>query len=525
MKMRGRGLRGVRWWRRVWLSVGLGGAVFLLLMAVLVGRAGPILRGRVVEALSARFNSRVELDDLQVHVATGLDVEGKGLRIFAPDDVVAAGAKEPLIAVRQFDFRAGLLGLLIKPTRVGRVHVSGLAIHIPPKAMRRQGAGGRHMGKMKIRVEEIDCDDSELVIGTDKPDKDPKVFHLQHIVLHEVGPKAPWQFHAVLTNAVPKGNIDAEGTFGPWSTEAPGDSGVAGRYVFDHADLNTIKGIGGMLHSTGSFDGRLDRIAVRGTTEVPNFSLDTANHPVPLWTRFNAIVDGTSGDTYLQPVEAKLGQSQFVCRGAVVNVKGRGHLIDLQVDVPAGRIEDFLALSVKTEPAVMTGVIATKARLRIPPGKESVSQKMSMQGKFALQQIHFTNAGIEDKVDGMSLRAQGKPGKAMPGAPDVQSRMTGEFAMGEGELRFRQLNYTLPGAEVRLNGVYSMDGSKFEFLGKVRTEAKLSQMIASGWKSWLLKPVDPFFHKDGAGAEIPVKISGVNGKPHFGLHFGGDTVK
>jgi hypothetical protein len=62
-----------------------------------------------------------------------------------------------------------------------------------------------------------------------------------------------------------------------------------------------------------------------------------------------------------------------------------------------------------------------------------------------------------------------------------------------------------------------MDGKQFNFFGKVRTEAKVSEMIASKWKSFLLKPVDPFFHHNGAGAEIPVKITGTEDEPHFGL--------
>jgi hypothetical protein len=41
-------------------------------------------------------------------------------------------------------------------------------------------------------------------------------------------------------------------------------------------------------------------------TKTPDFALDTANHPVPLETTFQTLVDGTSGDTYLRPVEAKL---------------------------------------------------------------------------------------------------------------------------------------------------------------------------------------------------------------------------
>ncbi len=51
----------------------------------------------------------------------------------------------------------------------------------------------------------------------------------------------------------------------------------------------------------------------------------------------------------------------------------------------------------------------------------------------------------------------------------------------------------------------------------MRTDAKVSQMVVSKWKSILLKPVDPFFKKDGAGAEIPVKISGTRSAPKFGL--------
>ncbi|WP_157477664.1 AsmA family protein [Granulicella tundricola] len=500
----------------------LAAAVLIGVLQILVARAGPILKGRVVETLKTRFDSKVELDRLQVSILQGLNVTGGGLRIYPPDDVMAAGAKAPLISVDAFEFHAGLLGLVFKPMHVGAVHVRGLAIHIPPRKMRQQGAAKpRHLGKVKIEVDEIVCDDSQLVIGTDKPDKDPKLFELKHIVLRDVGPNAPWPYDAVLTNAVPKGDIHAAGSFGPWNTESPGDSSVMGDYRFDHADLNTIKGIGGILHSTGHFEGQLDRIAVQGTADVPDFSLDTANHPMYLKTEFSAVVDGTSGDTYLQPVQARLGESDFTCSGAVVNVKGKGHIIDLDVDVPAARIQDFLQLSVKTEPAVMSGVITTKTKLHIRPGPESVTQKLSLKGGFVLKRIHFTNPEVEDKVDMLSLRAEGNPKDAKPGAPDVHSLMTGQFEMSGGKLNFSNLNYTLPGASVALAGVYSLDGQQFEFTGKVRTQAKLSQMVASKWKSLLLKPVDPFFHKDGAGAVIPVKISGTKSAPKFGLNLGG----
>jgi hypothetical protein len=514
-------IRRHKGWRLAgWIALAVL-VVLLVVGEVMLKRAEPILKGRVIETLSTRFNSHVELDDLQVSIIKGLAVSGKGLRIFAPDDVVAAGAKEPIIAVQQFDFHIGLVGLFIKPTHVRAAHVQGLAIHIPPKSVREQGASNsRRSGKIKIIVDEIVFDDSQLVIGTDKPDKDPKLFELKHIVLRDVGSQSASPYDATLTNAVPKGDIHAVGTFGPWNTESPGDSAVTGKYIFDHADLNTIKGIGGMLHSVGDFTGRLNRIEVKGTADVPNFSLDTANHPVPLHTQFSAIVDGTSGDTYLQPVDAKLGASRFSCSGAVVNIKGKGHTIDLDVDVPAGRIEDFLQLAVKTQPVVMTGVLEMKTKLHIRPGKESVTQKLGLNGEFKLQQMHFTNPDMQDKVDMMSLRAQGDPKEAKPGAEDVNSHMSGKFQMADGKLNLQDLNFVMPGATVRLAGVYTLDGKKFDFTGKVRTDAKLSQMVSSRWKGWMLKVADPFFHKHGAGAEIPVKITGTNTAPKFGLDIG-----
>jgi hypothetical protein len=43
--------------------------------------------------------------------------------------------------------------------------------------------------------------------------------------------------------------------------------------------------------------------------------------------------------------------------------------------------------------------------------------------------------------------------------------------------------------------------------------------MTTGWKSVLLKPIDPLFKKDGAGTEIPFKVTGTRSEPHFGLDF------
>jgi AsmA-like C-terminal region len=505
-------------WRRGIASAALGLVVLGIVIQIVLTHAGPILKGRVVETLRARFHSEVQLDSLQVGIGRGLEVTGSGLRIFPPDDQRSEANNKPIIAIEEFHFRASPLGLFFKPTHVRLVTVRGLAINVPPASQRQKEAGQKRVDKVKIKLDEIVCDDSQLVIGTDKPDKDARVFLLKHIVLRDLGPNTAWPFDAILTNPIPKGEIHASGTFGPWVGENPGGSKVTGKYLFEHADMNTIKGIGGELRSTGSFDGQLNRIGVRGKVDVPDFSLDTANHPMPLSTEFQAVVDGTSGDTYLENIQAKLGSSEFSCQGAVIGVKGQGHKIDVKTDVPDGQIADFLGLAVKTNPAPMTGHLNLQAELQIAPGTESVTQKMTMHGAFTLRQIHFTNPSIEDKVDLMSLRAQGKTDELKPGAPDVTSRMTGKFAMEKGDLEFSRLDYSLPGGEVRLTGHYAMDGRQYEFAGKVRTKAEVSEMVASKWKSVLLKPIDPVFSKHGWGTEVPIKVSSdKDGKPKFGF--------
>ena len=46
----------------------------------------------------------------------------------------------------------------------------------------------------------------------------------------------------------------------------------------------------------------------------------------------------------------------------------------------------------------------------------------------------------------------------------------------------------------------------------LRMDAKLSQLV-TGKKSFLLKAIDPFFSKNGAGTEIPITISGTRDNP------------
>ena len=133
---------------------------------------------------------------------------------------------------------------------------------------------------------------------------------------------------------------------------------------------------------------------------------------------------------------------------------------------------------------------------------------------------HFTNEKVQGRLDSLSLRSQGKPKQAQEHeGEDVPVDLQGVFTLKDGLLSFSLLHFLIPGTHVDMTGDYSLDGQKFDFRGKARLDAKVSQMT-TGWKSILLKPVDPFFSKDGAGTEVPIRITGTESEPHFGLDFG-----
>jgi hypothetical protein len=509
-------------WRWI-IGIAAVALVILIAVAIVISRAEPILRARVLETLSTRFKGEVELGQFHVTLSHGVKVQGTGLKIYGEDDpnMHKAGV-QPLIAVSEFRFRAGLLELLRSPMRVDTVYVKGLQLNLPPREQQQQTKRMRAWGhKIRIYVQRFICEDAQLVINTARPDKLPLEFNINHLKMTGIGPGQPLQFEANLINPKPLGDIASRGSFGPWQADSPRDTQVRGTYSFNNADLGTIKGIGGILSSTGEYAGSLDRITVDGTTNTPDFHIDTSGHPVLLQTKFHAMVDGTSGDTYLQPVRAKLLHSLIVAQGSVLRVKNvKGHHILLDVTVENGRMEDLLQLGVRTDPPVMTGAVQLKMKLDLPPGAEDVPKRLKLAGNFRVSDALFTNRKVQGKIDNLSLRSQGKPKLAKDDIPDnVPSSLSGVFKLSTGLLSFSQLHFEAPGTLVRLTGRYSLDGNQFDFRGKARLDAKPSQMV-TGWKSLLLKPVDPFLNKHGAGTEVAVKITGTKSEPHFGLDLG-----
>lgn len=488
-------------------------------------QAEPILRGRVVESLQTRFNSQVQLREFHVTFKEGIGVEGKNLSLHSN----LYPGLPPQITVEEFSFHTGLFDLFRSPMHIGLVKLKGLDINLPPKeeraAMPKNKDGG---GKIDIFIDRIVCDNASLILLTDNPKKHPLEFDIHALHMKSVGADRPMHFEAQLVNPKPIGNIDTEGNFGPWNSGEPHSTPVEGTYSFTDADLSTTHGITGILSSKGRYYGPLDTITVDGETDTPDFSVDVSGHKLALHTNFHAIVDGTNGNTYLQPVRAHFLNTDLTAKGYVVRgAQGKGHDISLNIVVNKGRIEDLLLMGASSDPA-MTGAIYLKTKFDLPTGQTSVSQRLRLQGSFHIDDTLFTNRNIQKHVDELSLRGQGKADQARqlpdesggiePPVPQIPATLEGTFSMANQTITLPHLEFQVPGADIQLAGTYSLDGQEFNFGGKARLKAHVSGVVG-GWKGMLLAPANPFFAKHGAGTEVPIKITGTKASPHVGLNF------
>jgi hypothetical protein len=510
--------------RNVWLLVSLLIALLVLVLGFLGWRLAPYVRDRAVRALGDKFESEVQLASLTVTWSPRLGVSGEGLviRHRGRTDV------PPLIELQSFHADATIPGLLAKPMRLHTVQVTGLRVNIPPGSDNKpDGDNKQSEGNQQytdLTIDHLLSQDAELRIIPKHRDHPPRVFIIHRLALENLGKLTQASFHATLTNPIPRGEIDTTGNIGPWGRDDPATTPVSGDYSFKQADLGTIHGIGGILDSTGKYAGPLEPIEVEGETDTPDFKLSTAGNPVPLKTKFQAVVDGTNGDTILNRVDAVLQHSPMVATGKIVDVKGvHGRLIKVNVVMDKGRIEDMLRLTMKSDKSdkpLMIGAIALKTDLEIPPGDEDVVDKMFLNGTFALQRARFTNAGIQQKVEELSRRGRGQAGAASDQtdghAENIASNFRGRFILKHATLQLLKLDFDVPGAAVQLAGTYHLRHETIDLKGTLTLQAKLSQTV-TGYRSFLLKIVDPLFKRGNAGAVIPITITGTRKEPKFGI--------
>ena len=487
------------------------------------GSRTSILRRLVIETLAERLDSEVKLDAFSVDLFPTVDVRGEGLVV----QLRGHADVPPLLKIRGFVIKGGLFGLVGRPRRFSRITLDGLEINIPPggpdfaehynRAAGPQSSDPR--SSSPIQIEHLESIDGLLRLIPKRAGKQPREFLIHRLTMRGIGVTERLPFKAELTNPLPRGVISTEGRFGPWNRDVPGATPIEGQYGFQDADLSTIKGIGGILTSTGEFHGPLGRIEVKGETRTPDFRLDVAGNAMPLSTTFQAVVDGTDGDTYLQAVNARLAGTPIAASGVIAGTPGvKGRTVQVSANIADGRIEDLLRLSVKGKEPLLTGNVSLQSDFTLPPGPDDVVERMRLKGSVDLSSAQFTSGAVRAKLGEMSARASGKPG-------DVPSRvisdLEGRFTLARGVLSLAGLKFQIPGAAVQLDGTYGLRSEALDFSGTLRMQATISEAAGGGAMSVFLKVVDPLFKKKGAGTVLPIRVRGTREQPKFGV----DVVK
>ena len=499
---------------------------------MLAKRFEPMLRDEAEKYLEDRYEANVDLASLHLHVprlSVGDVVfrRGRGVVVLVDGTCLSMALKNakdmpPLFSIQKFSFKVDLGSLTSEKKVVDSVVLDGVQINVPPKGSRPDLDGDddqrSETARRNVLVRNVTIRNALLTLVPADKAKQPLRFAVSQLNLKSVGGDGPMQYDGSLTNPKPPGQIHSTGSFGPWVAREPGDSRLDGDYTFQNADLGVFNGIAGILASKGRFEGTLSAITARGEATVPDFRLKSVGSPVPLWTRFECLVDGTNGNTILQPVRAKLGNTVFTTTGGVIKHEGaKRRSIRLHVNMPNGDMRDLLRLAMKGSP-FMKGRVNLNTSIDIPPMSGPVKEKVRLDGRFDIRDAMFLRSKIQDEIDQLSRRGQGQPKNQE--IDQVVSRMQGSFHLDDGVINFRSLSFGVPGADLALKGDYDFLHDALDFHGAVKLRAKVSDTM-TGWKHWLLKPVDPFFAKNGAGTFLRIKVEGSSKKPDFSVELGG----
>jgi AsmA-like C-terminal region len=454
----------------------------------------------------------------------------------------------PIATIQHLTIQAHYTDIFFRPGYLAHIIMDGVHLQVPAIGTPLD-ATGWHETPSTIRVGEILADGAVIEIARANP-QPPLRFDVHTLKLTSVSRNEPLSYAVALHNPLPPGEIRAHGQFGPWNSDAPGQTPVAGEYIFQNADLSVFEGIAGILLGKDKFQGILQHIETRGRIDIPDFMVTQAEHPVHLTADYRAIVNGTNGDVALQDVTASYLHTTVHGKGEIAGHAGQhGKTTSLDLTVREGHIQDLLWMFVHGKKSALNGVTNLTAHVIIPPDLHPFLRQIRMSGDFGISGGEFSKASTQADVDTLSERARGlkpaeaktsgtnsaeaKPGEVKPveiksadaktsqnvsdqNLEDVISNLAGHVEVRDGIAHFRDFSFAVPGAFAKVHGVYNLENKEVNLHGTLKTEAELSEM-STGFKSVLLKPLNVVFKKKHAGAEVPVHLIGTYKNPEFGL--------
>lgn len=438
-------------------------------------------------------------------IATGLTIRRKS----APD-------QPPIGTVTTLFVQGRWTDLFMLRDRVLLVDMTGVHLVLPPPGSRAAqedfpaGSSSDFTGP-ETAIALLQVHDSVLDVLRDNGKR--FTFPVRWLRIEHMHRGDAMTFAVDMDNAIPWGRILAAGSFGPLNASALGETPVSGSFTFDHVKLSDAGELHGTLASSGRFSGKLDALDAQAQTETPDFAV-SHGHATPISGSVQCTVNGLNGDVSYRAMEARSGDTIIHASGSTMGDPGKA--THLEIAVQQGRAEDVLRPFLTTSVPI-AGPITLHARAYLEPtqANRGFLDRLHVDGAFNVPAEKMTNADMRKSLSTFSQRAQGHKvpdppkGSSEPGV-DAISSVEGPATIEKGIARTSNLRFQVAGASARLSGTFNFDTTAVHLTGNMATHAMLSG-DTSGFKSFLLKPLDPFFKKHKHGAVIPIAVTGTSG--------------
>ena len=201
-------------------------------------------------------------------------------------------------------------------------------------------------------------------------------------------------------------------------------------------------------------------------------------------------------------------------------VQGAPKVTNLEIDVERGRAQDVLRPFIRDEVPI-TGPMWLRSHAYLAPsGTGGFLHRLHVAGSFSVPSERVTDQKTEQSLTAFSHRAQNPKAReisndndngASPDA-DALSSFKGPAKIEDGIASSQHLTFRIPGAGADLAGTFNFHSSAVHLVGTLRMDRDISH-AETGLKSFLLKPLAPFFKRKNAGALVPIAVTG--GPGHY----------
>ena len=440
-------------------------------------------------------------------VATGITMRRRSAPDLAPlghvDTMVVQGTWSDLIMLRQ---------------RVELVDITGLHIVVPPIGSKENredfppGSASDFDGPDTM-IERFVVHKSLLEIQ--RKDGKPLSFPIKQLEIKNLH-KGEGLYYAVdMQNAIPTGRILAHGSIGPIHGRDLLSTPVSGNFAFTDVNLHDVGDISGTLNARGVFKGTLASMELETNTDTRNFAV-TDGKATPVEGSMRATLNASNGDLEIHAIDLKIRETSI---HAVGSIKGNPKLTNFDISVEHGRAEDVMQPFVHDDVPI-TGPVWLKSHAYVGPPGDGFMDRLRMTGKLNVPAEKLSDRKSEKNLSAFSERAQGNrtpntgvdpDNKATDPTKDALSSLQGAVRLENGVVSTSRLTFKVAGAEATLAGTFRFHGEVAHLTGDLKMDTDISH-TTTGFKSFLLKPLAPFFKKKNAGAVVPIAVMGTPGR-------------